>query len=81
MVTTCMCSLVDDLLSYCQVEHFDDMRRSLEGYKDIANATVPGQLYPYLLKLYRKIIEGSLMKHSKRASSEEVCIDHLSYHD
>ena len=44
---------------------------SIDGYKGMAGGTA-GELPPYLLLLYRKIIEGSIVKHSKRSSSEMV---------
>ena len=51
-----------------EVEHLDEQRKSIEGYKTITDETVPH----YLLLLYNKIIKGSLLKHSKRPASEVV---------
>ena len=52
-------------------EHFDDQRSTIEGYKAMADLKA-GEIAHYLLLLYKKVIEGSLVKHSKRPSSEEV---------
>ena len=48
-----------------------ECRKSVEGYKTIADPKA-GELPHYLLLLYYKIIERSLLKHSKRPSSEIV---------
>lgn len=53
-----------------QVLHLDE-KRSVEGYRAIADETA-GELPHYLLLLYQKVIEGCLVKHSRRQSSEDV---------
>jgi len=50
-----------------QTEHFDEERKSLEGYHSIAD-----EIAPYLLQLYHQIIEQCLLKHSKRCTSQQV---------
>jgi hypothetical protein len=45
--------------------------KSVEGYKTIAD-TAAGDLSHYLLLIYKKIIESSMLKHSKRPISEVV---------
>lgn len=54
------------------MEHVDDSRKSVEGYKSMADPK-GGEISHYLVLLYNKVIEQSLLKHSKRSSSEEVC--------
>ncbi len=49
------------------VVHLDEKRKEVEGYKSMADTTA-GKLPHYLLLLYYKIIEQSLLKHSKRPS-------------
>ena len=56
-----------------QTDFFDDDRKTLEGYKKIADKEA-GELAPYLLLLYQKIIENCLLKHSKRLNSAQVSI-------
>ncbi|XP_065887583.1 uncharacterized protein [Dysidea avara] len=52
-------------------EHYDEERRSLEGYRSIADDSAD-DIAPNLLQLYYKIIEQCLLKHSKRCSSDQV---------
>ena len=37
-----------------------------------------GELSHYLLLIYRKVIEQSVLKHSKRPLSDQVSTDHAS---
>lgn len=52
-------------------EHLDEKRRSIEGYQSFADKTA-GELSHSLLLLYKKVIEQSLLKRSKRLSSSMV---------
>jgi len=54
-----------------QTEHFDEQRKSLEGYRSIADDS-GDEIAPYLLKLYHQVIEQCLLKHSKRCTSQQV---------
>lgn len=60
-------------ISFLQTEFVDDERKSLDGYKQIADKSA-GDLAPYLLNLYKSIIDNCLMKHSKRYESKQVRI-------
>lgn len=53
------------------MEHLDDARKNIEGYRSIADPKA-GEIPPYLVLLYYKVIEQSLLKHSKRPTSAEV---------
>ena len=55
-----------------QTDHLDEERKTLEGYKIIADKQVAGDLVPYLLRVYNDIIEKCLLKHSKHPNSNEV---------
>ena len=57
-----------------KTEHLDDERKSLEGYKSIADTNAGSDLPPYLLCLYFKVIEQCLLKHSKRPSSSSASL-------
>jgi hypothetical protein len=54
-----------------QTEYLDEGRKSVEGYKGVADPKA-GELSHYLLLLYHKIAEQSLLKHSRRPSSSLV---------
>ena len=43
----------------------------MEGYRSILDPA-SGELAPYLLSLYYKVIEQCLLKHSKRPYNDEV---------
>ena len=55
------------IINFVQTEHLDEARKSVNGYKSMADPKA-GELPHYLL-LYYKIIE---QKHSKRPSSKMV---------
>ena len=54
-----------------QVDYYDEERHSVDGFKQIVDTTA-GNLEPYLLNIYFKIIKNCLLKHSKRCTSEKV---------
>jgi len=58
---------------YFQTEHYDEERRSIDGFKQIADH-MAGEIEPYLINIYFKVVEGCLKKHSKRCTSDEVSI-------
>ena len=57
-----------------QIDHFDEERKTLNGYETMADKEALGDLAPYLLNLYKEVIEGCLLKHSKRLSSNQVSL-------
>ena len=51
------------------IEHVDEERKSFDGYKSDPKA---GEIAPYLVLHYQKIVEHYLVKHSKRPESLQV---------
>ena len=59
-------------MSLLQTEFVDELK-TLDGYKQMADKSA-GDLAPYLLNLYRSVIDNCLLKHSKRYESKQVSI-------
>ena len=58
-----------------QIDHLNEERKTLNGYETIADKEALGDLAPYLLNYnYKEVIEGCLLKHSKRSSSNQVSL-------
>ena len=58
---------------FLQTEFVDDELKSLDGFKQIADSSA-GDLAPYLLNLYKSVIDNCLVKHSRRYESKQVSI-------